>query len=146
MSASLAVYISFPGNAREAFTHYHEVLGGDLQVIGYGDIPMPDMPFDPGPDDVAHAFLQAPGGFIAGADAIPEEWDKPLRDTAYSLLYSLDTPEEARRVIDAFLAGGGERNMPFELAPWGDWYGQVFDRFGVMWALSVPAADSPTAE
>jgi PhnB protein len=27
--------------------------------------------------------------------------------------------------------------MPFEKAPWGDWYGQVFDRFGVMWAVSV---------
>jgi len=26
--------------------------------------------------------------------------------------------------------------MPFEKAPWGDWYGQVFDRFGVMWAFS----------
>jgi PhnB protein len=27
--------------------------------------------------------------------------------------------------------------MPFEQAPWGDWYGQVFDRFGVMWAIST---------
>ena len=67
--------------------------------------------------------------------------DYPIRDTAYSLLYSLDTVEEARRVIDAFVVGGGSQNMPFELAPWGDWYGSVFDRFGVMWALSVPAAE-----
>lgn len=26
-------------------------------------------------------------------------------------------------------------NIPFELAPWGSYYGQVFDRFGVMWAF-----------
>lgn len=30
-----------------------------------------------------------------------------------------------------------EISMPFELAPWGDHYGQVTDRFGVMWAVVV---------
>ncbi|MCC5673203.1 hypothetical protein [Kocuria rhizophila] len=31
------------------------------------------------------------------------------------------------------------QGMPFEKAPWGDWYGQVFDRYGVMWSFSAPA-------
>ena len=29
--------------------------------------------------------------------------------------------------------------MPFEKAPWGDYYGQVFDRYGVMWSFSASA-------
>jgi len=29
--------------------------------------------------------------------------------------------------------------MPFDVAPWGGWYGQAFDQYGVMWAFSVPA-------
>lgn len=27
--------------------------------------------------------------------------------------------------------------MPFEKAPWGGHYGQVKDKFGVLWAFSV---------
>lgn len=34
------------------------------------------------------------------------------------------------------LAHGGDVGMQFEKAPWGDWYGQVFDKFGVMWSFS----------
>lgn len=59
-----------------------------------------------------------------------------VRGTAYSLLYTTDTPEEAREYIQRLLDGGGAVGMPFETAPWGGWYGQVFDKFGVMWAFS----------
>lgn len=38
--------------------------------------------------------------------------------------------------------GGGEINVPFELAPWGSYYGQVFDPFGVMWSFDVAAEGS----
>jgi PhnB protein len=27
--------------------------------------------------------------------------------------------------------------MPFEKAPWGDYYGQLTDRFGVSWMFDV---------
>ncbi len=30
--------------------------------------------------------------------------------------------------------------MPFEVAPWGDKYGQLTDPFGVRWAVSSPAS------
>ena len=137
---TLATYIAFPGNAAEAFEHYADVLGGDLQLMRYGDTPpMEGVPFEPDPAAVAHAALTIPGGTIAGGDTMPGE-NYPLRDTAYSLLLTLDTIEEARAVIEKFVAGGGSINMPFEKAPWGDHYGQVFDRFDVMWAVNVEAA------
>lgn len=98
MSNKIATYISLPGTTGEAMEHWHEVLGGELQVLRYGDMPpMPDMPGTPDPQAVAHATLVTPGGAIIA---------------------------------------GGELNQPFEEAPWGGWYGQVFDRFGVMWAFS----------
>ena len=142
MSTNLATYIAFDGNAREALNHYQEVLGGELQIMTYDDMPMPDMPFEPRPGQVAHAVLTLPGGVITGADAM-EDRKLPLRDTAYSFLYTLDTLEEGQRIIDAFVAGGGEVGMPLERAPWGDHYGQVFDRFGVMWAISVETSAAP---
>ena len=137
----LAAYLSFPGNAREAFTHYHDVLGGELNVMTYDQMDTSGFPVQPGPNTVAHASLVFPGGELAGGDVMDEK-DYPLRNTAYSLLYTLDDPDQARRTIDKLAADGGSQPMPFDLAPWGDWYGQVFDRFGVMWQISVAARAS----
>lgn len=136
--ARLATYISFPGNAREAFTYYQEVFGGELEITGYGNMDTSGFPFQPGPDAVGHASLLLPGGEIAGGDVVDDK-DYPLQDTAYSMLYTLDDPESARTIIQRLVSDGGAQTMPFELAPWGSWYGQVFDKYGVMWAFSVEA-------
>lgn len=145
MSTSLATYISLPGSTAEAFEHWHEVFGGELNLLRYGDIPMEGMPFEPDPRAVAHVTLSLPGGELAGGDSVDDR-DYPVRDTAYSLLYTVDSPDEARRLIGLLVAGGGSANMPFEQAPWGDWYGQVFDRFGVMWAFSAEASGAASEE
>lgn len=135
MSHSIATYISLPGTTAEAMEHWHDVFGGELQIMRYRDVKLEGMPFEPDPDAVAHATLTTPAGIIAGGDAMEDGSDYAVRGTAYSMLYTTDTPDEARALI-AKLADGGEIGMPFEQAPWGSWYGQVFDRFGVMWAFS----------
>ncbi|QZY51486.1 VOC family protein [Leucobacter tenebrionis] len=143
MPQSLATYIALPGTTGEAMEHWHEIFGGELNIMRYGDAPpMEGMPFTPDPKAVAHSTLVLPGGagVIAGGDAMDSENDYPVRGTAYSLLYTTDTPEEAQGLIQKLVDGGGEIGMPFERAPWGDWYGQVFDRFGVMWAFSCASA------
>lgn len=140
MAQSLATYIALPGTMAEAMEHWHDVFGGELEILRYGDMPpMPDMPFEPDPKLVAHSTLTLPGGVIAGGDAMDSENDYPVRGTAYSLLYTTDTADESRALIEKLLAGGGSVGMPFEKAPWGDWYGQVFDRYGVMWSFSSSA-------
>ena len=136
--ARLATYISFPGNAREAFTYYQEVLGGELNFMGYEGMDTSDFPVPPSTDAVAHASLVLPAGELAGGDVMDDK-EYALRDTAYSLLYTFDDPDQAREVIEKFAADGGSQPMPFDRAPWGDWYGQAFDRFGVMWQFSVAA-------
>lgn len=136
MTQSIATYIALPGTTAEAMQHWHEVFGGELEILRYGDVPMEGMPFEPDPNAVAHATLVTSAGTIAGGDAMDDGTDYPVRGTAYSLLFTTDTPDEARVLIQKLLDGGGEVGMPFEQAPWGGWYGQVFDRFGVMWAFS----------
>ena len=136
MAHSIATYIALPGTTAEAMQHWHEVLGGDLMILRYGDMQLKGMPFEPDPEAVAHATLTTAAGIIAGGDSVVGESEYAVRGTAYSLLYTTDTPEEARALIGKFVAGGGEEAMPFEQAPWGGWYGQVFDRYGVMWAFS----------
>ncbi|WP_336992712.1 VOC family protein [Leucobacter sp. VD1] len=143
MPHTLATYIALPGTTGEAMQHWHEILGGELQIMRYGDMPpMEGMPFTPDPKSVAHSTLVLPdgAGVIAGGDSMDDGTDYPVRGSAYSMLYTTDTPDEARAFIQKFLDGGGTVGMPFEQAPWGDWYGQVFDRYGVMWSFSCDAA------
>ncbi|UOQ56209.1 VOC family protein [Leucobacter allii] len=135
MPSSLATYIALPGNTAEAMEYWHSVFGGDLVILRYGDMQLEGMPFEPDPEAVAHATLTLPVGVIAGSDVMDTR-EYPIRDTAYSLLYTTETDAEAKRLYDALIAGGGTVGMPLEVAPWGDLYGQVFDRFGVMWSFS----------
>jgi len=135
VTSSLATYFAFPGNAAEAMEHWHSVLGGELTIVRYADMPLEGLPFEPDPQAVAHATLKLPAGEIAGSDQMDDNV-YPMRDTAYSMLYTAETEDEARELFQKMLDGGGTVGMPLEVAPWGDLYGQVFDRFGVMWAFS----------
>ncbi|MGY5766003.1 VOC family protein [Brachybacterium sp. DNPG3] len=133
-------YISFPGNAAEAFEEYRELFGGELEIMTYdrfGDLS--GFPFTPPPGAVAHAQLHGGLVTLAGGDGMAAAGDElpPLGSDVYSFLIGLDTVEEARALIEKLVAAGGGVAMPFELAPWGDHYGQVKDRFGVLWAIVV---------
>ena len=52
-------------------------------------------------------------------------------------LLNLDTVERAHEIIEMVTSTGGSVAMPFEQAPWGDHYGQVKDRYGVLFHLNV---------
>lgn len=140
MSHSFTPYISFPGNADAAFHYYQEVFGGELEIGHYGDFPTDGFPFTPPADAVSHAQLHGGLVTLAGGDAIAEDGQPlaPLESQVYSFLIGLDTVPEAERLIATLTAAGATVTMPFAVAPWGDHYGQVTDRFGVLWALVVP--------
>ncbi len=138
MPLSSSTYISFPGTAAEAFPYYRELFGGELDLQTYGDADLEGLPFDPPPDAVAHAQLRAEGIAISGGDAMGGDAPR-LRSDVYSFLLEMGTVEEGRAFIDKVTSTGGQVAMPFDVAPWGDTYGQVVDRFGVKWAVVVPA-------
>lgn len=139
MSARFIPYISFPGNAAEVFRFYHGIFGGELEVTTYGEMPMEGLPFDPPADAVAHATLNSGTVSLAGGDAMGP--DSPgLASDVYSFMLQFDSVAEAEEIIGRFTAAGGEVSMPFGKAPWGDHYGQVTDRFGVLWAFNATEA------
>lgn len=139
MSAQFSPNISFPGNAAEAFRFYHEIFGGELDVMTYDQMPDADFPFEPPAGAVAHASLNSGTVSIVGGDAMDE--DAPGLDSdVYSFLLQFDTAAEAEEYIAKFTGAGAEISMPFEKAPWGDFYGQVKDRFGVLWMFNATDA------
>jgi len=130
-------YISFPGNAREALEYYADVFGGTLDVMTYEG--MEGLPFDPPPGVVAHAQLQGGLVTLSGADDLGES-PQPLAGSAYSMLVMPASVEDGKVLVERIVADGGSLEMPFEQAPWGDHFGQVADRFGVLWQVNVSAS------
>ncbi len=141
---SFSPYVSFPGTADEAFHYYHEVFGGELELRHYGDMPTDGFPFDPPPNAVSHAQLHGGLVTLAGGDGMCEPGGTlPALDSpVYWFLISLDTVAAAESLIARLTGTGAQVTLPFVKAPWGDHYGQLRDRFGVQWALVVPAQHS----
>jgi PhnB protein len=128
-------YLLFDGNCGDAFRRYHELLGGDLQMQRFGDMPGPGGNPDEA-DLVLHARLQVGDAVLMASDA-PSDRRGPRGSYAVSL--TLDTQDEARRVFDG-LAEGGQVHMALEPTFWSPLFGMLQDRFGTSWMVTVPDA------
>lgn len=132
-------YISFPGNGREALTYYQSIFGGELYLQDYPDVATSEdnpFPFTPPENALAHGLLDAGTVKITGGDGIGEKLAK-LDNDVYSFMIQVDNVDEARELISRFVETGASVAMSFEKAPWGSYYGQVKDKFGILWAFNA---------
>jgi len=121
-------YLSFPGTAREALTHYQKVFGGELVLNTLADFGRDD-----GPEDaIAHGMLRGPVELFA-SDAGPDEPSLRIEGVLFALLGTAEA--HTLEAWFAALCDGGTEIDPLQLRPWGDHDGQVTDRFGVRWLI-----------
>ena len=134
MATRLNPYLHFSGNAREAMEFYRSVLGGELDVMTFGDAGGGGGEY---PDDgVMHAFLRTADGLeLMASDGHDPDAAGPDR---LSLSVSGDDEATLRRWFEA-LAEGGQVDVPLEKQAWGDVFGQVTDRFGMRWLVDIGA-------
>jgi PhnB protein len=133
-------YLSFNGNAREAFTRYKEIFGGELVILTMADAPPDAGPPGADPNLVMHAALTvAAEAYVMGADDPTGSFDGNVN----GMCVSWNTPDaaEAKRVFDA-LADGGEVQMPIGESFFSPAFGMCRDRFSVPWMI---LADAPQA-
>jgi PhnB protein len=135
MPNQLNPYLHFNGNARDAMTFHQSVFGGDLDVMTFGDQGMDG----PDADKVMHSYLGAGVVQLMGSDAPPGETLQAGDTVRLSL--SGDGDDELRAWFAA-LSEGGEVHVPLEKQVWGDEFGQVADRFGVVWLVNIAQGDS----
>ena len=135
MSSRLNPYLNFAGSAREAMEFYRSVLGGELDVMTFGDAGGGGGEY---PDDgVMHAVLRTADGLeLMASDGHDFDAAGPDR---LSLSVSGDDEATLRRWFEA-LAEGGQVDVPLEKQVWGDTFGQVTDRYGMRWLVNIGAA------
>ena len=137
--AQLNPYLMFRGQAREAMEFYQAALGGELTVSTFGEFQMPGIGEDEA-DNIMHSQLTTPAGFtLMGSDS-PSTMPGDVNNGTVSI--SGDEADAIRGYWEA-LAAGGQVSMPLEQAPWGDYFGQLTDKFGVDWMVNITGAGAP---
>lgn len=141
MAILLNPYLAFGRNAREAMNFYHGVFGGDLVVSTFGESGMNEGPADA--DLVMHAQLTtADGHTIMGADT-PSSMPQPTGTQQVSL--SGDDAATLTRYWQG-LEDGAKIVEPLVQAPWGDTFGMLIDRWGVLWMVNIAGEGSGSAD
>src|SRR4051812_37470556 len=121
-------YVNVAGNCRQAFTHYHEIFGGELTLLSMAEMPSEEPVPAEQADLIMHAALAiGADDLLMGSDA--ELGEGKGMNGAY-VNYSTDDAGEAKRVFDA-LADGGSVQMPLGETFFSPAFGMCVDRFGV---------------
>ncbi len=133
MSSRLNPYLNFNGNAREAMAFYKTVFGGELTSMTFAEGGMPHEPADK--DKVMHSQLVAPNGYWLMASDTPPGMTLTVGSNI-TVSLSGDTEAELRGYWNK-LADGATITVPLEMAPWGDSFGMLVDRFGTPWLVNI---------
>jgi PhnB protein len=132
MQSKLNPYINFTGNTKEAMEFYHSVFGGTLTMTTYKEGGISSAPENA--DKIMHAMLIADNGMtIMGSDAMEE-----TTGTTISLSLSGDMSGELTSYYEK-LSQGGSIMEPLKLAPWGDTFGMLTDKYGIRWMVNIAA-------
>lgn len=131
--ATLTPYLFFSGECREAVQFYRDCLGGELEVMTYGQMQGEGCPLAI-KDRVMHATLKSKQLVLMASDR-PDA--QPTRGDNVALSLRCETLAEIEAVFAA-LADKGNVTYSLHDAPWGDRFGTLIDRYGVLWMLTGP--------
>lgn len=125
------------GTGQKAVKFYQDALDAELLgVQTYGELPPnPEFPLS---DDmknlVVHANLRIGNTFLMLSDNFPGE--STPQGSLVDIAIILSDVEKSKEVYGK-LEHGGEVVMPLQETPWSPSYGQVKDKYGVTWQISV---------
>ncbi|GMA40132.1 VOC family protein [Mobilicoccus caccae] len=131
MGSRLNPHMFFMTSAVDALDFYRGVFGGTVSITTFADRGIVDTPDT---DKVMHGRLETPAGFTLTCSDTPAGLaHEPGRNVAIAL--DGDDADDLRRWF-AGLASGGQVVVPLEVSA-GEEYGQLVDRFGIVWLVTV---------
>jgi PhnB protein len=130
MSTYLNAYLNFNGRCREAMTFYQQCLGGELNLQKIAESPFAvQMPSEAG-GNILHGSLTKDGVLLMmGSDMIGESCQQ---GNSVVLCVKCSTDEEITQCFTK-LSAGGQVKMPLHQGFWGSTYGELTDKFGMLW-------------
>ena len=140
MTVLLNPYLNFRGTTKEAMEFYKSVFGGDLDAQTFKDFGAAHTPADE--SLIMHSQLTAPGFTLMAAD-VPSDMTYKEGENNFSVSLSGANADDAtlRGYFDK-LSAGGTVTQPLEVAPWGDAFGMLVDKFGVSWLVNIAGPES----
>ena len=126
-------YLFFKGEAREAMEFYQSVFGGELSMQSRAEVGMKDDQ----PDWLIHCRLEGGDARLMASDT--EQASAEARKIELSLM---GDDERRLREIFAKLSAGGSVESPLKKEFWGDTFGKLTDRYGVIWMVNINAQKS----
>ena len=128
-------HLNFGGNCEAAFLFYEKQLGGKITAMLKQDQLPTQYDVPQGMEKaVVHARMNVADVELIGND-VPSNYFQPIRS---SYLYlTLDSTESADKTWNA-LAEGGEVTMPIAETFFATRFGQLRDKFGVLWSIIHP--------
>lgn len=138
---ALTPYLHLPGTTREALTFYGEVFGAEVHLHTLAEFGRTDGPADA----IAHGYLSGGPVTLFASDATGDEPSLRCEGLMLSLLGTA-SPSTLQAWFSA-LSEGGRVVDDLQKRPWGDFDGQVVDRYGLHWLIGfqVDAADASEA-
>ncbi|MDI9314040.1 MAG: VOC family protein [Hydrotalea sp.] len=135
--ASVATYITFPGETEAAFNFYKSVFGGDFtSFMRIGDVPpATGMSFtDEEKKLVMNVQYPIFGGHVLMGNDVPHRMGSIIVGNNVSINLMVDNVEQGKGFFAA-LSAGGKVGTEFQEMFWGHW-GQLTDKFGVRWMVN----------
>ncbi len=133
MITQLNAYLNFNGRCREAMTFYQQCLGGELAMQKLAESPMAaQMPSEAGAN-ILHSSLTRNGVLLMMGSDMMGAGLKPGNSIVLCLSCSSD--EEINTFFKR-LSAGGEIKTPLHQSFWGPTYGELIDKFGMLWMFN----------
>lgn len=134
--ASVSTYLNFRNESEAAFNFYASVFRTEIQgIMRHGEVPGAQLN-DEDRNLIMNAALPILGGHMLMTSDIPASMGMNLT-TGNNVQITLhpDTRAEADRLYGA-LSEGGRPGTPMQEMFWGDYYGELVDKFGIHWLIN----------
>ncbi|HSJ23920.1 MAG TPA: VOC family protein [Longimicrobiales bacterium] len=134
--AEVSTYLNFRNESEAAFRFYASVFGTEMEgLMRHGDVPGAQVD-DETRDLVMNVALRILGGHLLMASDIPPSMGRELTPgNNVQITLHPDTRGEADQLF-AGLSEGGTPVTPMQEMFWGDYYGELTDRFGIHWLIN----------
>ena len=138
--ARTSTYLNFPRATEAAFNFYQSVFGTEFTgVVRSGDVPaQPGQPDSSDADKQLIMNIQLPilgGHVLMGTDTAQSMGSNLNQGNNVYICLQPDTRAEADALFSA-LSAGGKVDMALMEMFWGDYFGTLSDKYGVLWMMN----------